>query len=615
MKNTILKLTAIGVVCSLFSCEPTRTTSETPMTEVLTAEVVQGLFTNNCASCHMDNGTSQAPALFQLSMLSPKSVVATLETGKMQVQGAVLSKAEKIAIAEMLTNKKYTEEKPPLNYCQEKVPWESQVKYSGWGGDPESTGFIPAEHAGIDRESVPSLKLKWAFGFDGGGNTRTKPTIIGNHMIFGSEFGEVYCLNKDTGCVKWMFEADANIRGGITVNQDNNGDVILHFADFSTNAYAVKAETGELLWKVLVRDNANNAVSGTPAYHDGMLYVPLTSMEVVSAGNENFECCKSSGQVVALNSATGQVAWRHRVVSEEAVENGVNRVGTKRFGPSGAPVWSSPTVDEKRGVLYVGTGENYSNPPTLTSDAIQALDLKSGEIRWTFQATPKDAYISACTEGGANCPDPSGPDVDFGMAPILTTRPDGREVLVVGQKSGVVHSLDPDTGKPIWQERIGRGGALGGIHWGMATDGKLVYAANSDWFEYGGEPGVDPNPGLFALDIMTGKVVWKNTPDPALCEGKTGCYNSHSAAPTLIPGVVFAGALDGHARAYDAATGEILWDFDTNREYETVNGVEARGGSIDGPAPVVSDGMVYFNSGYALFGEMPGNVLLAFEIE
>jgi polyvinyl alcohol dehydrogenase (cytochrome) len=201
------------------------------------------------------------------------------------------------------------------------------------------------------------------------------------------------------------------------------------------------------------------------------------------------------------------------------------------------------------------------------------------------------------------------------MAPILTTRADGREVLVVGQKSGVVHCLDPDTGIPIWQQRIGRGGALGGIHWGMATDGRLAYAANSDWYPFGSDSTVTANPGLFALDLMKGEVVWKSTSDPENCEGKEGCYNSNSAAPSLIPGVVFAGGLDGHARAYDAENGEVLWDFDTLTTFETVNGVPGQGGSIDGPAPVVADGMVYFNSGYALFGQMPGNVLLAFSVE
>jgi len=334
---------------------------------------------------------------------------------------------------------------------------------------------------------------------------------------------------------------------------------------------------------------------------------------VITAGQESYECCKGSGQVVAVNAMSGEEIWRHRVIKDPASERGINAKGAKTFGPSGSPVWSSPTIDIDRSLLYIGTGENNSNPPTNNSDAIQALDLKTGSLVWNFQATSKDAYISACPDA-VNCPDPPGPDVDFGMAPILTKRSDGKEVLVVGQKSGVVHCLNPDTGQPLWQKRIGRGGALGGIHWGMATDGKLAFATNSDWLPFGSDSTVSANPGLFALDLMTGEVKWKTTSDPNICQGKEGCYNSNSAAPTLIEGVVFTGSLDGHARAYDSTNGEVIWDFDTHRSFETINGVEGHGGSIDGPGPVVANGMVFFNSGYGLFGQMPGNLLLAFSL-
>ena len=608
---TTLVLTSLFLLASCADRSAHTTTADKPSPQQL-----QNLVGASCATCHADNGASRAPSLIHLGAMSPKSIVASLNTGKMQAQGALLTEAEKIGIAEMLTGRPYTTERTAIAYCEDTGQPLQHVKYRGWGGNKEGTGSIPSDIAKLTKDMLPQLKLKWAFGFDGGNVTRTKPTIIGDYMVFGSQFGEVYCLNKATGCAKWMFEADANIRGGIAVSEEVGNGIQLYFADFSGNAYALNADDGKLLWRSNLKNDPNNAVTGTPAYFDGMVYVPLTSMEVVTAGQDTYECCRASGQVVAVEAATGKEVWRHRVVAEAATEQGVNKVGAKRYGPSGAPVWSSPTVDAKRGLLYIGTGENNSNPPTETSDALQALDLKTGALTWNFQATTKDAYISACNDGNAaNCPEPAGPDVDFGMAPILTTRVDGREVLVVGQKSGVVHCLDPDTGIPIWQKRIGRGGALGGIHWGMATDGRLAYAANSDWLAFGGDSTVTANPGLFALDLMTGKVVWKSTSDPKICEGKEGCYNSNSAAPTLIPGVVFAGGLDGHARAYDAENGAVLWDFDTKTAFETVNGVPGQGGSIDGPAPVVADGMVYFNSGYALFGQMPGNVLLAFSAE
>jgi polyvinyl alcohol dehydrogenase (cytochrome) len=299
------------------------------------------------------------------------------------------------------------------------------------------------------------------------------------------------------------------------------------------------------------------------------------------------------------------------VIEQQAAESGKKKNGKPFYGPSGAPVWCSPTIDLKRGLVYIGTGENYTNPPTSTSDAVQALDMKTGKLRWNFQATQGDTYNTACPFF-LNCPEKAGPDLDFGMAPILVQGKDGKDILLAGQKSGIVYSLSPDNGKLIWKTRIGKGGALGGIHWGMATDGKLVYATNSDNF-FGidkSNPEIKASPGMYALDIYSGKLIWK-TPHP----GCDGCMPYNSAAPAVIPGIVFAGSLDGHIRAYDSNDGKMIWDFNTAVPFETINGIQGRGGSLDGPAPVVGDGMLFVNSGYGILGEVKGNVLLAFEVE
>jgi polyvinyl alcohol dehydrogenase (cytochrome) len=265
-------------------------------------------------------------------------------------------------------------------------------------------------------------------------------------------------------------------------------------------------------------------------------------------------------------------------------------------------------------LLYIGTGENYSIPSTNTSDAIQALDLKTGKLVWNFQSTGKDIYNLACPFFN-NCPGKPGPDLDFGMAPILIKKADGNDILVAGQKSGLVYALTPANGKVIWKTRIGKGGALGGIHWGMATDGKYVYAANADNILAldKSDTSVKASPGLYALDVMTGKVIWKTASPP--CVGKQSCFASNSAAPAVIPGIVFAGGLDGHMRAYSTKDGAIIWDFDTRKEYETVDGIKGNGGAIDGPAPVISGGMLFVNSGYGMFGQPSGNVLLCFETD
>ncbi|MFT6807317.1 MAG: polyvinyl alcohol dehydrogenase (cytochrome) [Saprospiraceae bacterium] len=390
----------------------------------------------------------------------------------------------------------------------------------------------------------------------------------------------------------------------------------VYFADFTGNIYALRANNGGLIWKKSIKNEPESAVTGTPTYYNSLLYIPMSSMESNTAVLLSYECSKNSGQIVALKGLSGKEAWRHRIINGKATEKGLNSAGIKKYGPSGSAIWSSPTIDAKRGLLYIGTGQNYSNTPTTISDARQALDLMTGELRWNYQATSKDVFVRLCPNpDNPNCEDASGPDLDFGIAPILVTRNDGKEVLLSGQKSGVVHCLNPDDGRLIWKKRIGRGGAMGGIHWGIATDVNRVFVPNSDMFEVGSDSEYPASSGLYALDLMSGEVEWKSSSDPNVCESKPGCYNSYSAAPSVIQGVVFAGSLDGHARAYDSDTGEVLWDFDTYREFETINKVDANGGSIDGPGPVIINGMVFFSSGYSIAGQMLGNVLLAFSDE
>jgi polyvinyl alcohol dehydrogenase (cytochrome) len=393
------------------------------------------------------------------------------------------------------------------------------------------------------------------------------------------------------------------------------------FADYRANVYALDITSGDLVWKVKAGRHAEASNTGAPILYDGRLIVPVSNMEVVAAMNPTYQCCTGSGAVTALDADTGETLWYHRVIAEEPVPTIKNDLGVQVFGPSGATVWSSPTIDVDRGLVYVGTGENFTHPATNTSDAILAIHLESGELAWSFQGTSDDAFTMACTvpENRQNCPTPAGPDVDFGMAPIIVTRQDGKEILVVGQKSGVVWALDPDNqGEVLWSTRVGKGGALGGIHWGMTTDGKRVYAANSDQARavfVDVNPDRPISPGLYALDLMNGDIDWSIPAPDDTCLGRPGCFPGNSAAPSMIPGVVFAGGLDGYIRAHSTDDGSVLWEYDTTGEHDTVNGVPGRGGSIDGPGPVIANGMVYVNSGYGAFGQMPGNVLLAFSAD
>lgn len=572
------------------------------------------IFINSCYSCHKDSVNTQVPGPTILSTMTPKSIYVALTSGKMKAQGATLTPAQRKTVAEYITQRKIVEVKlPDSAYAKFAISSvkASTTDHSGWGNDNAGTGFRNAAQSGITAENVSSLQLKWMFAFPDVNIMRAKPAVIDNWILVGTQFGEVYALNRKNGKIGWIFNASANVRGAITVTRKGNS-ITAYFADFATNTYAVDVKTGKQIWSKRAGYEVLSATTGSVAVHNGMVYVPITTVEVSSAANGTFECCKSSGGVVALDAVTGEKKWTHRVITEKAKEAGLKKNGKPFFGPSGAPVWSSPTIDAKRGLLYIGTGENYTNPTTKSSDAIQALDLKTGKLVWNFQATENDAYNTACPMF-VNCPEKSGPDLDFGMAPMLVETASGKEVLVAGQKSGVVHALSPDNGKVIWQTRVGKGGMLGGIHWGMSTDGKFVYAANAD-----NAIAIDRRDstiksaaGLYAIDITTGKIIWSAAPD---CPPGKSCNNGNSAAPLSVPRVVFSAQLDGKIRAHSSENGKILWEFNTATEFASVNGITAKGGSIDGPAPVVADGMLYVNSGYGMFGQRGGNVLLAFEV-
>ena len=416
----------------------------------------------------------------------------------------------------------------------------------------------------------------------------------------------MYALDAKTGCTHWTFAAQSGVRSAMSVTRLPDRRHALFFGDFNANVYALDAATGAEIWRRDVETHEGARITGAPVHHDGRLYVPVSSLEELLAANPEYPCCTFRGSIAALDAATGEVIWQSFTIPETPRPRGRNPDGFFLMGPSGAAVWSAPTVDAKRGLVYAATGNAYTEPAAGTSDAIIAFDIDTGAIRWTNQLTPDDAFILNCGGGNPNCPDDNGPDFDFGASPVLVTAIDGRDLLVIGQKAGVGYALDPDAdGAIVWRHQVGAGSELGGIEWGFAVDGEKAYFANSDYLTP--EPG-----GLAAVRLRTGELVWYAEPHEPVCEM---CSPALLAAVTAIPGVVFSGAYDGLFRAYGANDGSVLWEFDTNGDYDAVNGVPARGGSINGPGPVVVDGMVYVNSGYAAFGGRPGNALLAFGVD
>lgn len=575
------------------------------------------IYQTKCASCH-DQGSVRAPGPALMAMMSPRAILAALTQGSMRTVGADLSEDERRSVSEYLSRRQLAVQSMPATaYCTDgaAVVAPGPGDWTAWGGSPTGTGFRLADQAGLAAATIPSLKLKWAFAFPGGSVTRSQPSIVGQVAIVGSQFGEVYGLDAATGCIRWVFEGAAAVRGVVAVGDpDREGRRIAVAADFRSEVIGLDAATGKRLWSTRIGDHPLSNVTGSPVIHGTSVYVPISSMEVTAAQNPEYRCCSSSGGVVALDLRTGAVLWRYRVIAEEAKEVGTTAAGKPIFGPAGAPIWSSPTVDSRRGLLYVGTGENYTHPTTATSDAIIALDLGTGRQVWSFQATSRDAFNMACGSAqAANCPVPNGPDVDFGQAPLLTTRADGKEVLIVGQKLGVVYALDPDRrGTLLWQRRVGRGGALGGVHWGVSAGGGRVFAPVSDRVT-SVDPAGQARPGLHALDLETGAPLWSQAAPP--CLRRLGCFAAFSAAPTAVPDAVFVGGLDGWLRAYAARDGQLLWEFDAGAEFQTINGIPGKGGAIDGPAVTVANGMVYLSAGYGLFGQIAGNVLLAFQVD
>lgn len=585
------------------------------------------VYRTSCEGCHSGAESERAPSITSLGGMTPRAILAALTSGRMRRHGEDLSEDERLAVAEWLTGSELVETRiPDAAFCGSRPTGPGEVHWSGWGGGAGETGYRDAAAAGLTAADLGELELAWAFAFPDAGQVRSKPAVVGDRVIVGSAYGEVYSLDLDTGCVHWVFPADGAVRGGIVIGPGPGGIQSAFFADFRATAYAIDAATGELLWRRRAGVHADHTNTGTAAFHDGRLFVPVSTMELVSAGDPAYECCTASGGVVALAAETGDPIWEYWTIAEEPREVGETERGTKVFGPSGAPVWSSPTVDPARGLLYIGTGENYTHPTTETSDAVIALDMDSGEVRWSFQGTEGDAFNMACATRAnyENCPVDAGPDFDFGMSPILVTREDGSQILVAGQKSAMVWAFDPDAdGELVWAKRVGKGSALGGIHWGIASDGRRAYVPNADNPfavimdpRTGGhtDPSGAGNPGIgvYALALGAGEILWEVGPDMTVCQGRAGCQPFFSAAATAIEGAVLVGSLDGHMRAYSTEDGSLLWDVDTAREFPTVNGIAGRGGSIDGPGPVVARGTILVNSGYDLFGEMPGNLLLAF---
>ncbi|MGD9905013.1 MAG: PQQ-binding-like beta-propeller repeat protein [Vicinamibacterales bacterium] len=578
----------------------------------------QVLYRQHCASCHdagPDQVASRAPLRDALAALPRERIVAALAPGGVMAEMAKsMTALERTTVAGVLSKAPATPAvDPDAGRCTTPARPLAEAavlpQWNGWGNDLTNARFQTAAAAGLTAQSVPRLTLKWAFGVPGVVAMSGQPTVFAGRVVFGTEAGTVYALDAVTGCVRWRFDAGAAVRSAVVVGRlPGAGEprYAAYFGDLRATMHALDLATGQPLWSLKVDDHAFARITGGAAFHDGRLFVPVSSLEELPGARPNYPCCTFRGSLVAIDATTGKQLWKTFTIPEAPQIVGRNAAGTPLWKPAGAAIWSSPTVDVARRVVYVATGNAYTQPAAATSDAVMALALDTGAVQWVQQVTPDDAFLVGCKPGNDNCPDDEGPDFDFGNSPILRRLANGRTVIVIGQKSGVAYGLDPDAkGAVLWRYRAGQGSALGGIEWGSAADERLMYVPVSDVLHANAG-------GLHAVSLGSGERVWQTAPPAPGCTGGLGCSAAQSAAVSVMPGVVFSGAVDGHLRAYDATDGRIIWDVNTARDYTTVNGEPASGGSIDGPGPTIAGGMVFTGSGYGRWRGRPGNVLLAF---
>jgi polyvinyl alcohol dehydrogenase (cytochrome) len=593
-------------------------------------------FLNTCALCH--GRVEQAPPLATLQKLSPEKIYETITTGDMKAQAAKLTDEQRVKVAEWLGGRRLIvggdgDAKAMSNPCPSNPPMGDMASTPSWNGWSPSaltnTRFQSAKAADLSPAATARLQLKWAFGLPGTSSAYVQPTIVDGRIFIGSDSGYLYSVDAVTGCVYWSFRAQAGIRSTPMIAPVKVGArrSAVFFGDVRGNVYSLDADRGALLWKVSVDAHPLARITAAVNVYQGRVYVPVSSLEEPATVGFDYVCCTTRGMVAALDAMTGKQLWKTYTIPETPNPRKTSK-GVSYLGPSGASVWGPVTVDPKRQALYLGTGNGFSEPDVGRSDAVMALNLETGAVLWVQQVEQGDVWHGLCQPG----PPPSGipprsaanplprsapttspasqlpptppnyycaeakqnPDYDFAAGQMLVDLPDGKPLLVAGQKSGMVWAFDPDQkGALVWKSDISRGE----IVFGAAADEESGYFGMS-----GG--------ALAAVRLRDGLERWAIPIEP---QSSMQAHRGISAAVSAIPGVVFVSGLDGMLRAFSTFDGRPIWAYDTTHEVNTVNGVAGKGGSIGSAGAVIVNGMVYVTSGYIGFQRgQPGNLLLAF---
>ena len=584
------------------------------------------IYDERCGACHDKPSEMRAVPFAALRAMRHGTIHFALTQGKMKQQATGLNEQQLGTLIDFVVGRQVLDDawiKRMQCGPERKLDLKAQVKVNGFGFDARNTRALTRQQSGLATADFKDMELAWALAFPGATTMRSQPAVIGNVLFLPvGDNGRLFALDVggDTPCIHWTYTSDVPLRSGVSIGKmPGTGRSVLVFNDVATRIQLLDATNGKLLWKTQIGlTNLSNA-TGTPVIFGDRVFAPLSASELNFGGDDKHLCCTTHGAFYALDLRTGRKLWTYHTM-EDAKPVRDRGDGQMMWGPSGAPIWNSPLLDAKRGLIYVGTGEATSAPIAPTTDAVLALDMKTGKLRWRYQATPDDLFLTACMRrpNGLNCPKEGRMlDHDFGATFILAQRADGSDLLLAGQKSGMLWAINPDTGKLVWNREFGKGSPVGGIHWGMTYDGTSVYVPIHS---FPGPDGTDPNqvPGLHAVRVEDGQVRWSYESKPE-CGGDRSkrvpnCRNiGLTGAATLIDGAVVEGSADGLLRAFDAATGEVLFQYDTAHTYEGINGIAGKGGGIDNASIVATNGLVFVNSGYGLMGgQGAGNVFLAF---
>ncbi len=624
-------LRAAMALCAVLAVPVTGFTQAAPAGAPAAADPPgKAIYERTCAACHEKPAETRSPPRTTLQAMRYQQIYFALTEGKMKPQAAMLSEGERVAVTDFLAGRAPVDDSWIAGMMcardRGRMNLGAAATVAGFGFDARSTRRLTARQAGLTTADMPKLELAWALAFPKVATLRAQAAVVGNTLFLPvADASRLFAVDIGGArpCFWWVYENLPPLRSSAAYGELPGGRKVLAFTDGAGYVHLVDALTGRRVWRRHVAIHELSNMTAAPVFHGARLYVSLSASEITVGADEHHVCCTSHGAVTALDARTGATLWTAHTM-ENARPQRDRGDGQMMWGPSGAPVWNTPVVDERRGVLYVGTGEATSAPAAPTTDAILAIDLQDGRIRWHFQATPNDIFLSGCMakRDGLNCPrEGQFLDVDFGAGVLLARRTDGKDVLLAGQKSGTVWALDPDAqGKVLWRRDFGKGSAIGGVHWGIAFDGERVFAPIN---LSPGPDGKDPNqtPGLNAVDVTTGEVAWQYE-NKADCSGarqtevrNCASWIGMSGAPTVIDGAVLQGSSDGFLRAFDGRTGALLFQYDTAKPVQGVNGVAGHGGAIDNVSIVAANGYVFVNSGYGLFaGQTPGNLFMAFKV-